>query len=475
MSRVILTAAGSGSGKTLITCGILKAMSNKGLSVKAFKCGPDYIDPMFHTKVIGVPSENLDTFFSNQEHLQMLLERSAIYDIAVIEGAMGIYDGLGGVSKEGSVYDLAYQTKTPIVLIMDAYGMGRTLISVVKGILADDEHRLIQGVILNRVSEHFYGTIAPVLKSETGIEVLGYIPKLANIELDSRHLGLKLPSEIAGLEEQVERMGTQVGSTVDTDALLTIAGRTKTIEEKQPEVAVSTAKQSKREVSIEKQPEVVTSANRILAREGHDVRRPRLAVAKDEVFCFYYEENLRLLEEAGAELVYFSPLHDEKIPDNVSGLLLGGGYPELRLADLEANVSMRQSIREALDRDMPSLAECGGFMYLHETIEGDDGKSYEMVGSIPARCYNTGRLCRFGYVKLQIMDYIVKGHEFHYYDSSANGTDAVAVKASNGKQWEFGYVGGGKIWGYPHLYYASCSRLPIDFVAAMKRYQDINA
>ena len=447
MGRVILSATGSGSGKTIITCGIMQALKNKGLNVKSYKCGPDYIDPMFHQNVLDIPSDNLDSFFSTKEHLIELLSLGEDFDISVIEGVMGIYDGLGGVTDTGSAYDLARITDTPIVLIVNANGVGRTIIPIVKGIIAEDTDNRIKGIILNRISESFYNTISPIMEEEIGVPVIGYLPTIKNICLESRHLGLKLPSEINDLKNQVDVIANLVKDKIDLERLMDIAGEA---------------------FSWGQTPYGGQTPGRGLSPEKPHVR---LAVAKDEVFCFYYEENFRILKRMGVNIEFFSPIHDEKMPEAVDGLLLGGGYPELRLEELSNNKSMRDSIKKAIDNGMPSMAECGGFMYLHNAIINDDGMKYEMVGVIDGECHNTQKLCRFGYVDLNIDKYKVKGHEFHYFDSSANGNECKATKPVTGKSWNYGYYDEKKIWGFPHLYYPSAPEFVTNFIASMRNYR----
>jgi len=468
MKRVILTAIRSGSGKTTITCGILKELKDRGLSVKGYKCGPDYIDPMFHRKALGIPTENLDLFFSDEEYIKGILKRNDENSISIIEGAMGIYDGILGLGKEGSVYDVAVKTNTPIVLIVDAGGIGSTIISIIKGILLDDEKRLIKGIILNKISDHFYSSIAPQIEAETGIKVLGYLQKLKDVSIDSRHLGLKLPSEIIEIESKLETVRSKVSKTVDIDAIISIASEAGDLPEgdrcaTNAEALLGADSRNSQE-SINKE----SVKTRSLDNKNRE-NKPRIAVAMDEAFCFYYEDNFRVLRDAGAEIVFFSPLHDKKLPDNISGILLGGGYPELKLKELEANESMRNSIKSAIEAGMPSLAECGGFMYLHDSIEVD-GKSYKMLGVVPGKCFNTGKLCRFGYVNLQVNGYEMKGHEFHYFDSTNNGDCGTAVKPGSGKEWKFGHYDRGRLWGFPHLYYGSCKKFIDDFVNAMTNY-----
>ncbi len=446
MRRVIIAAISSGSGKTTITCGLLQALKEKGLQVQAYKCGPDYIDPMFHKKVLGIPSENLDLFFSTQSYITNILQKNKNADIAVIEGAMGIYDGIMGRNKDGSVYELAKKTDTPIVLLVDAKGMGNTLLSVIKGILLDDTEGLIKAVVFNRISAQFYESIAPLVEAETRLKVLGFVGKLNAVSIDSRHLGLKLPTEIETLEEQIGCVSRELAGHVDLDKILEIAeeaGDLDVFESSTPEM------------------------------ELNEKKSVRLAVAMDEAFCFYYEDNFRVLEEAGASLVFFSPLHDETLPENIDGILLGGGYPELKCKELEANTKMRQSIKKIVEDGIPCIAECGGFMYLHDVIETEEG-SFSMVGAVSGKCYNTGKLCRFGYVDLAVSNYQMKGHEFHYYDSTNCGEDGVAVKPGKQKQWKFGFFSEGRLWGFPHIYYGSCPDFIKDFIAAVAEYREKN-
>ena len=215
---------------------------------------------------------------------------------------------------------------------------------------------------------------------------------------------------------------------------------------------------------------IFSGKNKLYDREnsGTNTIPSRIAVAKDEAFCFYYRDNLRMLEHYGAELVFFSPLHDEKLPENIHGLLLGGGYPELYAKQLAENESMRKSIKEALEQHLPSLAECGGFMYLHETLTDKDGKNFPMVGVIPAECQYTGKLVRFGYVEVQLPQGLtekgtaerpepekIKAHEFHYFDSTANGEDCIATKPVTGRSWKCIHASDDHFWGFPHLYYPS--------------------
>lgn len=502
MRRIILAAAGSGSGKTLISCGLIRCLKSRGHSVQAYKCGPDYIDPLFHRSLLDVPSENLDTFFCDDEQIMKILSYGSDKDISLIEGVMGIYDGLGAVSDIGSAYNLAEVTNTPIVLIADGKGMGRTLVSVLKGIISDDKHKLIKGIILNNISGNLYDTLRPLIEKETGICVIGYLPRLKGIKLESRHLGLKLPYEIEDLNEQIDKVAGELDRNLDFEKLLEIALLSQSAGAGKLDVKFKAAdknvdydiknnnqnnKQNNRQ-NINQVNDAFTkcdnseginktdASNAKCENDDNAYAKPcrsgsgdklRLAVANDEVFCFIYEDNLRILSEYGIECVFFSPLHDRQLPEGVNGILLPGGYPELRLKELSSNISMLTSIRDAIDKYIPVLAECGGFMYLHESVADDEGKIYSLVGAVKGECHNTGKLCRFGYIEAEVNGRSIKGHEFHYYDSSSNGNSCTAVKPLTGKSWEFGFYNNGSLIGFPHLYYRSCPEFVEDFYKAM--------
>ena len=455
MKGIMIAAIKSGSGKTTITCGLLEAIKQRGHAVTAFKCGPDYIDPMFHRKVIGVTSHNLDTFFSDDEQIRELYAKEgADNEIAVIEGVMGLFDGLGGIRQEGSSYHLAKVLQIPIILVIDAHGMGRTVVPVLAGIKDYDEANLIKGVVLNNTSEAFAKTIAGIIEEEVKIPVVGYVPKLRDIKIESRYLGLRLPEEIEGIKEQLAEFAGQLEQTVNVDKLLEIA-------EPVDKVGVSNlGSQCDNQSNANKYNQ--GSANKYNQSSQDNDTKIRIAVAMDEAFNFYYDENLQMLKEYGAELVYFSPIHDRCLPDSINGILLGGGYPELKAEELSSNISMRESIKKAIQSNIPSIAECGGFMYLHDRIRLEDGSVYPMVGVINAESSYAGKLVRFGYVEINEKrslflkeDRCIKGHEFHYFDSTDNGKDTVATKPVTGKNWECVHAGVNHWWGYPHLYYPS--------------------
>ena len=457
VNRILIAAPKSGSGKTMITCGLLNLLKKSGRDVTSFKCGPDYIDPMFHKKVLGIYGGNLDTFFLGREKIRRILPGCGHKD-AVMEGVMGLYDGVGGLSLNGSCYEVASFTGTPIVLVVDGKGTGRTLLSTIKGILSDDTDHLIKGVILNRVSASFYERLRAVLEEglmEAGFDVklLGFIPELKDVAFGSRHLGLMMPGEIESVREKIDVVSKNIEEYCDVDALISIMESAEALEEGQDE-AVSMPGQQ-------------------------DNDRARLAVAMDDAFCFYYRENLELLKRSGVELCFFSPLQDKAIPDGIDGIYLGGGYPELHLKELSENESMRDSIKEAIESGMPVIAECGGFMYLHSTIAGEDGREYEMAGVLDGSCSKKEHLVRFGYVELENAGGSanssfaaslngMRGHEFHYFDSTVNGSDMLIRKPGTDLSWSGMHIGKGQVFGFPHMYFESDPEFVKEFVKVMR-------
>lgn len=447
--RIMLAAPKSGSGKTLLTCGLLEVLRRRGLNPIACKCGPDYIDPMFHRYVLGIPGRNLDSFFLPAEGVRKVLVdavREEQAGIAVLEGVMGYYDGLGGTETSASSWEIAEITDTPAILVLDCKGASLSAAAMASGFLHFRKKSHIAGVILNRVSSMYYERLAAAVEEASGLPVLGYLPESEEYRMESRHLGLFLPGEIDRLRERIGRLADQMEKSIAVEQVLEVAGMLPLrIENKEKEKAENESMEAE---SIAKFP---------ACQEQKVTSRVRIGVARDEAFCFYYQENFRLLEQMGAELVYFSPLRDKKIPDRVDGLLFGGGYPENYARELAKNAAMRESIRRSIAAGMPFLAECGGFLYLHRMLEGSDGKHWEMAGVYPFDAYRTNRLRRFGYVRLLTSSgQEIHGHEFHYWESEDPGTDWEAVKPTGNRSWRCIHEKGGQIGGFPHLYYASC-------------------
>lgn len=444
--RILLAAPKSGSGKTFLTCGLLQALKNRGLRAAAFKCGPDYIDPMFHKRVLHTPSRNLDTWFTSDSVTRFLMEEAARdADISVMEGVMGYFDGLGGLEWKASAYDLACVTHTPVILLVDAKGMSRSVIPYIKGFADYEEEKHIRGIILNRLSPMLYGALKKRIEEQTGIPVYGYVPECKDSVLESRHLGLLLPEEIGHLERTIAGLAAVMEQSLDIDGILSLAGSAGELEQ-EPDFLQGQKEGAQWPVTI--------------------------GVAMDEAFCFYYDDNLRMLEQLGAKLIFFSPLHDETLP-RADGLLFGGGYPELHGKELEQNSSMRSAVRASAETGMPILAECGGFMYLQESMCDLEGRPCEMAAVLPGRSENTGKLGRFGYVELtdSLTGLKIKGHEFHYYDSTNNGNAFHAVKPSGTREWDCMVRYKEVLAGYPHIYYPSNPRFVQMFLQKCRKFK----
>ena len=474
MYRWMIAAPASGSGKTAAVCGLLTLLKKRGCSAGAFKCGPDYIDPMFHKKVLGIPGCNLDSFFLEPEQLRDLFCReTAELEAAVVEGVMGYFDGVGGMSW-GSSWDIARILKLPVILVVDGHGASLSVLAQIKGFLdyqptGEREENRIAGVILNRTSPSMCSVLKPRIEKELGIACLGCIPVLKWLDLKSRHLGLLLPDEIGNLQEQMERLSQVLEESVDVERLLEL-GR---------------GPQRRHESGADQ--EDGAGREDEAGREDRAGRKKKqgeetfcLAAAMDEAFCFYYQENLELLRELGARIIPFSPLRDEKLPEQTDGILLGGGYPELYAAELGENRSMREFIRRAAEEGMPILGECGGYLYLLEELEGEDGNMYPMAGVFSGSGKREERLRYFGYVTVRTgadSSYLkkgqqIRGHEFHYWHCQKDETEGAmeARKPLGGKKWPAMRIKHQVTAGFPHLYYPSLPEFAERFARACMEY-----
>ena len=456
--RFMLAAGASGSGKTMITCGILQALKNRGLKVSSFKCGPDYIDPMFHEKVIHTKSGNLDTFFTGEEMTRYLFCQSAQQsDISVMEGVMGYYDGLGGCSVKASACDLAEVTDTPVILVVNTRGMSLSVLAYIKGFLTYREPSRIKGVILNQFSAMLYPQMKEQIEAELGIRVYGYVPRMEDCSLESRHLGLVLPQEVEQLGEKLQHIAEVLEDTLDLDAMLKLGHS-----------AGSPGEMSHAQAEIERLTEQMKA-------EQAGKQPLRIAVSRDEAFCFIYEANMDLLRKFGAEVIPFSPIHDSQIPE-ADGVLFYGGYPELFAKQLSENTSMRNDVKRKLAEGMPCMAECGGFMYLHQSMEDMDGTAWPEAGVIEGKAYKTSKLGRFGYIELHPVeepeaDRVLRGHEFHYFDSTSCGESYVAKKPLRKRSWRCIHETETLMAGFPHLYYYSCPEFLMKFLQKCRNYQ----
>ena len=467
LPRILITAMRSGAGKTMLTCGILKAMKMQEINPASFKCGPDYIDPMFHKTVIGISSYNLDSFLCGENGVREILKKNgAGADISVMEGVMGYYDGIAGISSEASAYDIARITDTPAVMILDCKGLSVSAVPCIQGFLHYKEDSRIKGVILNRLSPMMYGRMKEMIEVQTGIKVYGYVPVMKDCALESRYLGLKLPKERKDTEDKLTRLGEQILKSVDIAGLLELAENAPELKEKKTQGYTSEMVENLAE-NAQYSTESVRTKDTV-----------RIGLASDDAFCFFYQDNLELLQEMGAELISFSPLYDKQIPGNLSGLLFYGGYPELYAEELSKNESMKTSIKKALNGGMPCIAECGGFMYLQEYIRDESGTEFPMVGFLEGKSYPTGSLKRFGYVTLtggRIFGKEAGGipaHEFHYYDSEVCGEAFLAEKPMSNRSWKCMISTDTVLAGYPHIHYYGNEKIPENFLEQCRRCRE---
>lgn len=442
MIECMLTAPQSGGGKTVMTCALLAALKQQGIAPVAFKCGPDYIDPMFHRGVLGIQSHNLDLFLSSEQTVRSLYARyTAGQGAAVCEGVMGYYDGLGGTTTRASAWHLADTLDLPVLLVLRPKGASLTLAALVKGLQEFRSNSHLAGILLNDCKPMLYRTLAPMLEQETGLPVLGYLPPMEEAAIQSRHLGLYTAEEISDLSQRIDALGQQAQKTLDLPQLMALCRRP----DRQPEKGPERAK-----------------------------LRARIAVAKDEAFCFCYEETLDDLRDAGAEPVFFSPLHDTALPPHCGGLYLPGGYPELYAAALSRNETMRGAICAAVKGGLPTVAECGGFLYLGQTLEDTEGRAWPMAAVLPGQGIRTSRLVRFGYAELtakqdSLLFYAgqtVPIHAFHYWDSTQNGQACMAAKPLHNRQWTCGFATPTLFASFAHLYFAGNPQLARRFVDA---------
>lgn len=456
MAGFMITAASSGSGKTMITCGLLELFKRKGLNPLACKCGPDYIDGLFHKQVLELEGMNLDSYFEAPEELRDKYSRLSKGHLPVVEGVMGYFDGLGGSTTRASSWEVAHILDLPAVLVVDARGASVSLAAVIKGFLEFERPMgsQIKAVIFNRMSPMLYPRIRELVERETGIRAAGFVPELDFLKVGSRHLGLVLPEEIAGLREQMNRLGKCLEETIDWEFLEELG-----------------AEKEGRDALEEENTEASCTAAFSF----------RLGIAMDEAFCFYYQDNLRLLERLGGELVYFSPIHDRSLPEQLDGLILGGGYPELYCEALSLNESMRESVKKAAEGGLPVLGECGGYLYLLEELEAEDGRIWPMTGVLKEKGYKKGKNSRFGYIGVEAEKdslYLkpgeqIRGHEFHYWDCEVLEEEWVmrAKKPVGNRSWPCIRIKNQVMAGFPHLFYPSCPAFAVRFAKACVRYK----
>ena len=392
LARVVIGAIQGRSGKTTFTIGLLRAMKNQGYRVQPFKKGPDYIDPSWATMASGVQSRNLDMFMSSETKIrESLISHSHDAHLAVIEGAMGLFDGFD-VQGSNSTAELAYITQSPVILIVNGQRITRSVAALVQGVVNFDPRITIGGVVLYQVARARHENIMrSALEYYTDVKVLGALPKTKEVEIPDRHLGLIPAGERVALQNRIDKLGQLIQDHVDLKALMAVASTAQVLE-------------------IEEEKPIVVKTNQSVT----------IGVIKDEAFSFYYPENIEALESCGANVVLISSIADTKLPEEIHGLYLGGGFPEVWGKELSANAGLRRDIAKKIEEGMPVYAECGGLMYLCESLEVD-GETYPMVGTFPAKVIMEKKPQGHGYAIQEATadnpffeaGTLLKGHEFH--------------------------------------------------------------
>lgn len=454
-AALVIAAPASGSGKTTVTAGLLRALRRRGLAVQPFKAGPDYIDPTYHACAAGLPCRNLDSWLLTPSVLRELYERaSARGAVALIEGVMGLFDGRGG-GEEGSTAHLARLLGLPVVVVIDVGRTSRTAGAIALGCQRFDPALAVVGFVLNGVaSDNHRRWASEAITAATGLPVLGWLPRRDDLALPERHLGLIPTAEGTVDDAFFERLADQIEQSFDVDRLLALA---------EPRVESGAGKSVARQTDT-----------RLFPRHGLPTSA-RVGLALDEAFSFYYEDNLDLLRAWGAQLVPFSPLRDRGLPEETDALYLGGGFPELYAGELRANEAMVEAIRGAAARGMPIYAECGGLMYLSEGITDLEGRRFRMVGLVPAWSVMANRRLTLGYreVRARVDTPVLRrgetarGHEFHWSvlaeplpaDTTAYDVLAAPVPRE-------GYARGNLLASYCHLHFASNPVVAPNFIAA---------
>lgn len=443
MKKIMIAGTNSGCGKTTVACAVMRAFVNRGMKTASFKCGPDYIDPMFHGRITGTEPHNLDGFFCSMDMLNYLLEHYGNKaDISVIEGVMGYYDGS---EMSASSYETALATNTPVILVINARGMGISMGAVMKGFLSFREPSGIIGFIFDRLPDSQVST-AKKLCEEMEVKYFGRLLNDSSYSIDSRHLGLVTAAEITDLKEKADRLAQCAEENILLDDILSAA------ETEMPYYEKPT-----------------------LPHYHTDIK---IAVADDNAFCFHYSENYDLLRSLGAEIIPFSPLSDSCFPES-DGMILCGGYPELYADKLFSNKKMLSEIKDKIISGMPCIAECGGFMYLHSEFMDKSGKHYKGVGVIDGECRQTEKLQHFGYVDLIAEKNnllctegeCIHAHEFHYSVSTSEGDTFTAKKPNKDMSWKCVNGNDNLYAGYPHMYFYSCPEAAVSFIIQCERYR----
>ena len=447
--RFVIAGTSSGVGKTTIATGITYALRRRGLKVQPFKCGPDYIDPGYLSLAAAGHCHNLDSWMLPEGNLKELFGYfNQGKDLAVVEGVMGLYDGHRKPEGGGSTAKIAKIIDAPVILVLNIAKMSESAAAMALGYCTYDPDVKVSGIVLNQVgSQTHLRSAKNAIEERCGVPVIGYLPKTTNLTLPERHLGLVPVAEKGDEKNFLDELGDLIEQYIDLDLLLNIA---------------------------QKAPDFLTRKP-VLFPDNPLPPRCRIAVARDEAFNFYYEANIELLRVWGAEIVNFSPVKDSALPAGTDGVYIGGGFPEVFLRELEANVSMKQSIKDAVAQGVPVYAECGGLMYLSHGIADFQGNRYEMVGLLPGCCEMQNELQRLGYTTAKALkstpiarkDQLIRGHLFHWSRLDAPDDSKAAYRITDPKEQLEGFVLGPKdnlLASYLHLHFGSDFNLAKRFI-----------
>lgn len=454
---LIIGGTASGVGKTTFTCGLLKLLLERGLRPRAFKCGPDYIDPSFHEQVLNTSVRNLDLFLSGPDIVRALYAfHAAGYDISIIEGVSGYYDEIGYETKNGT-WELAETLQIPVILLVSANSSDASLEAVIKEFLERKENSHIAGVVFNNMSATEYSEAVKIAR-RCDVEALGYLPHEDIFHLRSRQQGIVMTSEVSRIKETIGHIADRMAQTIDLDRILEIAKM----------AAPQDMEKSREHLKVQ-----------ITDGIEDDEDGPVIGVAKDIAFCFYYEDNLDFLKACGAKIVYFSPMYDSELPAGCSALYLGGGYPEFSGETLAHNQKIIQAVRLSIMDGMPCVAECGGYPYLHERLEGAERSMYPMTGVVSGDAVYERRQKCFGYVEMITdKDCLLAGkgeriraYSFHNWQSKGEKQDITVRNVSDGESWHEGICSDTLYAAFPHLYFRGCPEAGMRFVQAARDYR----
>ena len=447
----VVAGTTSGSGKTTIALGFMAALARRGFRVAPFKVGPDFIDPGHHTRIAGTVSRNLDGWMLTEAYnLHSFVRHTKTADVAVIEGVMGLFDGRDGKSEAGSTAEMAKTLKLPVLLVVNARSMARSAAALVQGFENFDRELTFAGVIFNNIgSERHLHYLKEALHNHVHMPIIGGIPRHDTVAIPERHLGLFTDADHTLSEDRISLLAGLVEDNIDLEAFLR---------------------------GLEDSSDITIS----IQSDGDIDRRPsegvRIGVAQDNAFCFYYQDNLDLLTDAGAQIVFFSPLNDTRLPPELDGLYLGGGYPELFTSQLSQNRQLRDSIKTLSDSGMPIYGECGGMMYLGRAISDLDNVRYPMTSCFPLETRMLPRLKSLGYREVRLIEdnllgksgHVIRGHEFHYSEINTEPEDIKKDYSVSGRgdarSYSEGYRVKNTLGSYVHLHFGSCPSVCSAFV-----------